>query len=460
VPTNFKASLKKLVRLKPNETCHSLKRHFYEGAMREVVGSWEAQLRKYPNEFNFIWIDVPWTVEHTVKGPNKKVSFKERKERGLNYSRNMVGRVYLKAREEGIASRPFEMEIDGVVQLGFVLTPHDALCNRESVGCRLVGPYKIPGTSWRSEMQFKDDKPTGKKSIIFRGFLGRAGHHAGHEVGHHVGHHAGHEVGHQSDVQSGSPEDVMKTVETTEPIQNSRLVSETENATYLSVSISRENLQVRETLAPTQKIGDHGNIGEEQHLRPEQGNPTPTSYPSSSSNSLTKTVRQHFEGMYRGAPGLRALWLVTDGVLAPMPAGTDKWVTVNQGIEEAANRFANEHVDRKTLAAILNSAITISGKLPPVLFKIMKQFQQDGGQVQLTPDATCAPDYVESSTAYGELWMKAFELKTRREAWQMLHRVIENGNANEAKIQARDSHYDADTEPDKPPAPWRAAVKK
>jgi hypothetical protein len=231
MPTNLKSKFKSLVRLKADESCHALKRHFQDGVLREVIGAWENQLRKYPNEKNFLWVDVAWTKARTVKGPEKKVGFKELKERKLSYAQDMIEQAYLAARKMGIVSRRFETEIDGHgVKRGFVLTPHDALCERTKIGCQFVGPCKVRGTSWRTEMLFTDEKPNGKTSIIFAGFLEK-----GRDEGRDEGRDQGRDQGRESSAVRGQGKSFEETLEFTGDSQETVGIPQS-NSAYTSDS--------------------------------------------------------------------------------------------------------------------------------------------------------------------------------------------------------------------------------
>jgi hypothetical protein len=141
--------------------------------MREMVGAWEMQIQKYSEgkpetEKYFLWVSHDWTRHHTDKT--------DKKSRGItnwkNYSETMIDKAYLAARQLGIASRPLEREVGGVLIRGFIVAPHDALCARRGCYCEFVGPRNVKGTAWSSEMGFDESgKPTGKVSVIFNGFL-------------------------------------------------------------------------------------------------------------------------------------------------------------------------------------------------------------------------------------------------------------------------------------------------
>lgn len=478
MPANPKAKLKPLVRLKAHESCHALKRHFEEGVLREVVGAWENQLRKYPNEKNFLWVDVPWTVAHTVKGHEKKVSFKDR----VSHSRWMVEEAYRAARELGIVSRPFETEIEGHgVKRGFVLTPHDALCRRTKIGCLFMGPCKIRGTSWRTEMLFSDEKPSGKKSIIFTGFLAE-GKDEGKDEGKEWGKEWGKDEGKENRVTQGQGKSLTEIAEAGIDSGKNRLIPQRNSVHSVDSSESVHSRYSYETYESTEfETGSDEAAKEKQEQVKSEGEAKGVDAHSLTSNldsnphsvaetvsalggrsvSLPVTVRQHFENCDD------AVLTVTDGVL-PVPEELTpdrdrpfqhvkqnqlRWALLLMAgfISEAVNEYGNTPLtNRKLLAGIMNRAIAIAAKsgkrAPKAFFKVMKDFQEHGGPITLVRKE---PEPERPKERWSQEWLNSQGINSFRDAWQ---RFAADPSAPREKL---DEWYERDAAPDKPSAPWR-----
>jgi hypothetical protein len=425
VPANPKAKLKQLVRLKPDESCHALKRHFEDGVLREVIGAWESQLRKYPNDKNFLWVDVPWTVLHTVKGHEKNVSFKNR----VSHGRWMVEEAYLAARELGIVSRPFETEIPGHgIKRGFILTPHDALCCRTKVGCLFVGPYKVPGTSWRSEALFRDGKPSGKKTIIFVGFL-RPGKDEGKEQGK--------EEGKENRVTEGQGKSITETADFFTDNGENEAIPQQNSVYTLDPCESVHSRKTYETPESCEtKIRSDGNAKRQQG---ETVSLTSTSSLTHQTEPNHPSVATHFKNTSD------YVLLVTDG-LVPLPQ-TEREAKPYAGLDFAVMQATVEYsnvvlADRRVLALIMNRAINILGKdAPKPFFKVMKDFQEQGGPV------TLATKKSERETPKSKWDIDNFE--NFRDAWQKL------AGDSDVPRDVLDNYYERDAMDDKPPAPWR-----
>jgi hypothetical protein len=434
--------------LKSGESCSALKRHFEEGVMREIIGAWEAQLRKYPNERNFLWVDVPWTVAHTVKGHDKKVNFKERLAKKLNYGRDIVDKAYLTARQMGIVSRLMDMEIDGVIRRGFVLTPHDALCKNTDKGCLWVGPYKILGTSWRSEMGFSNGKPTGKKSVIFKGFLKAKGTELGTDKGTGSGTDKGTEPGQEEGTENlvrvGYGPSSVKVVEPIKDSERKFSISESSVALYPEVPLVSPNQRDPLVRLPRQtgddspslsasdlltKTGDDGVIGNDTRAKTEavtadKKPPVQTETvqevqetnhpfveqlvrPAAAAPGPTCTIAEHFSQVEVSDDWkLRYLQVATDGLLTFDPQNKNVWgqsldKELTAGYEKAdiAIRKAVERIGhammigRKSLVEVLNMAINEmpTKKLPKPVFKVMKQLAESGGAATLRAAKKHAP---------------------------------------------------------------------
>jgi hypothetical protein len=444
VPTNLKSKLKPIVYLKPHESCHALKRHVKgDNVLREVIGAWENQLRKYPNDENFLGVDVPWTVARTVKGPQKNVSFKDR----ISHSRWMVEEAYLAARELGIVSRPFETEIEGHgVKRGFVLTPHDALCQRTATGCLFVGPCEIPGTSWRTEMLFTAEKPNLKKSIVFAGFL---------EKGKDEGKEWGKEAGKENGVTSGQGNSPDETAEMAgDRRQIDRIPQSNSVHSFDSCESSESPYSCKTDETRDFETVSHGDAyGDQEKSKCEVK--TDLSL-STSSHSLThkpnQSIASHFESCND------VVLLVTDGLVARPSEQSDSGVKVaahdakyweHQSLCNSVSKAVREMgdqplVDRKTLAAVMNRAIAIhGGRVPKHIFKVMKDFSEQGGKITMVPPPPPPPP-----EKWTEAWLESQAVNSFRAAWQKF--------ASEAPREKLDEWYDRDPMPDKPPAPWRS----
>jgi hypothetical protein len=476
VPANPKAKLKPLVRLKAHESCHALKRHFEDGVLREVVGAWENQLRKYPNDKNFLWVDVPWTVSHTVKGHEKNVDFKSR----VSHSRWMVEGAYLAARELGIVSRPFETEIEGHgVKRGFVLTPHNALCRRTKVGCLFVGPCKIPGTSWRTEMLFSDGKPSGKKSIIFTGFMEKGeeeGKERGKERGKEQGKDEGKDEGKENRLTSGQGNSHIETSDSSADSGKSEAIPQRHS---LHSFDSCESVHSPHSCKTYESTGDYGDAkGKQEQVksevkRVEQSLTHSNLHPNPDSVAETVsalggrpvpeqvTVRQHFENCDD------AVLLVTDGVLPiPEQLTPDRdmpfqhvkqnelhaalWL-MNSYVMEAVREYGDTPLtNRKLLAGIMNRAIAIAAKsgkkAPKAFFKVMKDFQEHGGRITLIRKE---PEPEKPKEKWSQEWLQSQGINSFRDAWQKF------AADPDVPRELLDEWYNRDAAPDKPSAPWR-----
>jgi hypothetical protein len=120
------------------------------------------------------------------------------------------------------------------------------------------------------------------------------------------------------------------------------------------------------------------------------------------------------------------------GRLSPLP----------MHVTQAAASFGDAPlVDRRTLAEIMNRAITLGGRAPKAFFKTMKDFQEHGGEIthekpNSRPKEPVAKWALENFNSY-------------REAWQKL------AGDPDVPRKVLDQYYDGDAMPDKPPAPWR-----
>jgi hypothetical protein len=353
MPANLKASLRKLRRLKKGESCHSLKYHFCLGVMREIVGAWEAQLRKWPNDKNFLWVDVPWTIEHTVKGPDKRIGLKERKERGLTYSRTMVEKAYLCARELGIVSRPFEQEIDGEVHRGFILAPHDALCRITDKGCQFVGPGIVRGTSWHLEVAFKDEKPTSKRTIVFKGFLRpgtQDGTDLGTDEGMQLGTHQGMDEGTENIDQEGDGKRRAEIVEVKADNRKSDVISQPkiERSPVSHLSQLAHQSQIDQE-SQNSSASPSGLLTDENR---QLCNET-----EKHSHSI-KTVGQHFEGVDEDD----VLRVMTDGEFDEKNSSLkkfDSWANLRAAASQVVTESKEMPLkDRKSLAHLIGKVIS------------------------------------------------------------------------------------------------------
>ena len=477
MPTNLRVS-RPLVRLKPTESCCDLARHFKDGVMREVVGALEHHLhKKYRNDQNFLWVDVPWIALHTVRGSNKKVSMAAREaDPSLCHSQRMVEHALLALRELGIISRPMDKEIEGVVQHGFILTPHDALCKRVKTGCLWVGPRLIPGTHWLSEMLFKDGKPTGKKSIQFMGFLKAEVTVPGTVPGTVVGTVVGTVSGTGNAVEAGYGGGYGdKSTKAVEPVEDSQGVTDQQPSisesragiTHVfhlvqSVQEAREDRPALQTgddapLSSFDSLTKTGNDGvnviepsnatgsEQVERKPspqaaiapetqETNRPSivetelaPAFEPTVAPATPPVTIAEHFDRVeLLAADKLRYLQVATDGLLTlesknqwGYDANKKAYSDLDNAIREAVKKIGHTLMHgRKSLGEVLDLTIVMQGKLPPAVFKILRQLKESGGDtvLRITKQKRSAPK-TESIPD---------ELKARIAAWEAFRERPEN----------------------------------
>jgi hypothetical protein len=166
--TNFSASLKPLVHLKPGVSC-TLKRHF-SGCIRQVIGYLD--LLAENDEDRIVWITAKSIQKH-CKNYDIKVNGKP-----TPYSQSMVEKALSALREKNIISRQHAIELQErrtfVIDHAYVVAPHDALCMKKGSCCRFMGPGRVPGTKWgiagkpsAGDVWFIGKKQTLKPTWIF-----------------------------------------------------------------------------------------------------------------------------------------------------------------------------------------------------------------------------------------------------------------------------------------------------
>jgi len=417
----------------------------------------------------------------------------------------MVDRAYFAAREMGIVSRPLDMEIDGVMRRGFILTPHDALCVRTKVGCLHVGPYRVPGSSWRTEMLFKDGKPTGKKSVVFKGFLGRSGHEKGQEVaqysGHEKGQYSGQEEGQQNCRAAGSVVgSVVKTPEIFEPVVNNGNVegtppsiSESKSGTYpVFPSVRRDPKDLTDLPNPKPKPRAGG---EDDHQLSSFGNDRPTN--PADMGSKVRTIAEYLKGVTD--KGL--IYCLTDGQLdsqepasknpqfvlvdgKPIPFGRDAelkydhWPQLIAACRSAIElRATHEMKDRETLSKVMRDAMRLlkakhGVNIPKPWLRIIDDLKEGGKLATLPINAEQEPtveerptrlvdpnstgtgipnlfrgfgldEFVDELVPFGYDRFKGFS-----DGWKFLHELLEKrGDKPAAMVRARDEFWERDATP-------------
>lgn len=136
-PANrFANSFRKIVGpLKRGEKCR-LKRHF-TGAAREVMGYLEHQAERPDVVDRFLYVKVETIVRHC-----NRFQFGKRLGRAHDYSKSAVEKALAYLCAQKIIS---ERHSNQFGYRGFVVAPHDALCQRHGRECRFTGPHlKVP----------------------------------------------------------------------------------------------------------------------------------------------------------------------------------------------------------------------------------------------------------------------------------------------------------------------------
>jgi hypothetical protein len=314
-----------------------------------------------------------------------------------------------------------------VIRRGFILTPHDALCKKIDAGCLWVGPYEIPGTSWRSEMGFSDGKPTGKKSIIFKGFFSEKGTVKGQKEGTESGTDKGQEQGTETLANAGygvgsvvkSPKTIDKIGVSKNDEESRRSISEAKAGPYPLVSLNREDPLTRPTPEPggqppacsslshsLTKTGDQGLSNKSMHSEtegaPDDKKP-PLQTPSAPSiekrsvvesalaarpalpPELQMTIAEYFErAICSGGFESRHLRIATDGLLAEPLLDRKTAIDcleLNTAIRQTVEQIGRAaFCGRKTLVEVLNAAAQTYGKkLPRPVFKVLMEMKESGG---------------------------------------------------------------------------------
>lgn len=480
MPTNWNNTFFPEVKLTAKVKRGTWKHHF-RGCAREYVGYLESQALRNADRFVYV----------QNKTAAKKTHGKIYVRAGKGYSVDMIEKVRRLLREKFIISDEFGMAPDGVLRRGIVVAPHDALCKCYTKVCRYEGrilpatwaespgmaPIWVPdeeGINLDLETAFTVRKvgsgsvlhsPPGRRRVGSGSVAGtgQKPKNSGSGSGSGSGSSVDEILGNESDSQT--PPEISEA--NSSKVRRLILVSECE---------PEEPVERNEPAEPepgAQNV-DHANAGEGQRQTQEDPQEKPDDLPPSSS-SLThqdhdfETVSQHFEKIYYAAPReLRALWLVTDGDLAPLPTG-DSYYELDRAVSSAVKRHADEtlifEVGREKLGSIMNTAIGILGKkAPKPFFKIMRQFKEMGGPVRLRPDKPALPAAPPECFAPENLpeklegkWDVKFD--SFREAWQKLHALLEQSGDKPANVlEWRDYYYDRDAIEPKLPAPWRQTV--
>lgn len=145
MPVNFKRSLP-MSRIRREDIC-SLKLHFPKGAVREVVGYLHKLAANDPERF--VYASVDDIVQHCNRYE------------GPGYKKGIIEKVLRFLRDLRVLSKAVERDrwVFGNLRKvrGFIVTPHDSLCQLSVNRCDFVGWTRASGT-WRS-----DGKPGGAR---------------------------------------------------------------------------------------------------------------------------------------------------------------------------------------------------------------------------------------------------------------------------------------------------------
>jgi hypothetical protein len=115
------------------------------GVLREVIGFIENKLRKYPNEYQFVWASLPAIVNGCSRFPKDE----EEKKKRSHYSSRVIKEALYVLREKNIISHLHFETIRGKRYLGFVLNPHDSLCLEGDHQCEFKGFGNVPDVTWQ-----------------------------------------------------------------------------------------------------------------------------------------------------------------------------------------------------------------------------------------------------------------------------------------------------------------------
>ena len=433
-------------------------KYHFSGVAREVVGYLDriASLR----EDRFVYVDIETVID------NCNVAYLPK---GKKPHKRTVENVLRLLRDNHILSHEFKRDIGRGrgSRAGRVFNPHDAMTRRYPLACHFIGHGKGPGVWTPNGIWQPDDEGEFFGIEVADSVVKNVERSVVHTVVQTVENSVVHTVVKSTDrCGDHCADDCGHEIE---ELLDGREVNETQAVIFDTFVTAKSNSYPSdpgESVNPSEPVDPGNEIGGDGDAYGNQGDTKPTSSLFFSSHSLThqkqaelKTVGQHFEG--KDASEL--ICLVTDG-LVRMPSRDDvpregyyegklarvdrkisEYVTFAGYIATAAREQADAVLtDRKVLANILNRATAISGNAAPrPLFKTMKDFQEQGGEIRMVPPPPPPPP-----EKWTEAWLASQNVFGFRDAWQKF--------ASEAPRGKLEEWYDRDATPDKPPAPWRS----
>jgi hypothetical protein len=458
MPLNLNTSFKRRVPRKQSEKCR-WKAHF-TGCAREVIGALELLASNRQDRFVFAGAKAIAKMCH-YRGDSDKP-----------YSVRTVQDCLSLLRSAKILSDKIPVKLDGEdgpVRMARVLNPHAAMTVRHPQRCVFVGTGNGEGT-WTADGIWQ---PLDGGKLFGLVVDGRSdGRTEGRNDGRNAGRSDGRSAGRNDRPKRralgralGCAHDLTELVDSEydTQAQGEELPASSSRGTESEPLDPGESVKPGEPVEPLEptgvQIGGDGDAYRHQGKVQTKGKGD-TDSTSLSFHSLTnqrheelKTVGQHFEGKNSS----ELICLATDGdvsipscegvpqaKLARVTREISEYVAFAGYIATAAREYAGTVLsDRRVLAKILNRATVISGNAAPrPIFKTMKDFQEQGGEIMMVPPPPPPPPEKWSMD-----WLRSQDL-TFREAWQKLE--------SEAPREKLDEWYDRDAAPEKPPAPWRS----
>ena len=426
---------------------HSTWSAHFTGCAREVIRLLEFFAEKNPDRWVYI------TDAALTKRCNGRFRVKGK---GKGYSLVTVRKVLRSLRKNGIVSRELGIAPDGMRQKGYIIAPHDALCRRHPRSCNFVGVGDASGTfvirkdsaTWVRSPESDTSESLGlvverttETNSVRSGLRSGSGAFEDHARDH-IGDTADESetFAFQADKAFSKTNSVTGTIAAKQRISSPILVSE----------LSPLSLDSHST--PPKDGGDvsllHSSLTHKTVSDGEQGKGI--------------TVKSHFENC------ADFVQFVSDGLYAPqrveIKMGDDDWRQYRKrqrqekldadhqalcsAVKQAVEQFGDRQLlDRRTLAEIMNLVISTHGALPPGLFKVMKDFQEQGGKITLVKKQ---PEPEKPLTLWSDEWVFA-KFSSFTEAWQ---RCCDDPNVPREKL---DEWYDRDASEDKSAAPWRSS---
>ncbi len=452
MPTNLNASFERRVSRKLSEKCR-WKTHC-TGCMREVMGILELWAGNCPDRF------IPAGVNAIVKACNGRY----RKGGRRQYSKAMVEKCLHILCELQILSPKFTADIDGVPRQGRFFNPHDKMTKRHPRVCVFIGGGKTPGT-WSNSGVWQPNETSHFPGIVVEESKREGTDRITDEITDMITDMITDEITDERAKRDGPGDGVGYGREDDEPMPSQPVTDTTADVSLVALSDEivpepsepSESVEPPEPPEPGSSTCGHGDDYEE-HAEHDEGN---TSSVSSSLCSLThpqnRTVKSHFENCDD------AVQLVSDGLYsAPCvefkPDDPDyrrhqkqqkqegyeaEYHALCSSVLQAVREIGDTRlVDRRTLAAVVQRTIAINGgRVPPGLFRVMKDFQERGGPIILVRKE---PEHEQPKCKWD-----LSNFNTYREAWQAL------AGAADVPREVLDKYYDGDAMPNKPAAPWR-----